>query len=147
MLIYDNVDGINNIIRGNEKLEKAKGLIDELEVDIAALNEHNMRLGHKLNRNGLSQMFNGGETEIRSVMGSNVHEKGGGRVQQGGTGLLLYGSLIDQYNFESSGKDETGLGLWVHMVFQGDDGIKTRIVCGYNPCQSGKKTKIQLSTA
>ena len=76
-LIYWNVDGINNRIGENEKLEKAKGLIDELEVNIAALNEHKMRLGHKLNRNGLSQMFNGGETKIRSVIGSNVHERGG----------------------------------------------------------------------
>ena len=50
--------------------------MDELEVDLLAINEHKMRMGHKLNRNGLSQMFNGGEAEIRSVMGGNVHEKG-----------------------------------------------------------------------
>ena len=50
--------------------------MDELEVDLLAINEHKMRMGHKLNRNGLSQMFNGGEADIRSVMGGNVHEKG-----------------------------------------------------------------------
>ena len=64
-------------------------------MDLLAINEHKMRLGHKLNRNGLSQMFNGGETEIRSVMGGNTHEKGGSKVQQGGIGMLLYGGLID----------------------------------------------------
>ena len=53
--------------------------------------------------------------------------------------MLLYGSMIDQYDFEASGKDDTGLGCWVHMVIQGDDGVNTRIVCGYNPCKSGKK--------
>ena len=84
-------------------------------------------------------MFNGGEAEIRSVVGGNTHEKGGSKVQQGGTGMLLYGGLIDQYDFEASGKDETGLGRWVHMVLQGEDGIRTRFVCGYNPCPSGKR--------
>ena len=84
----------------------------------------------ELNCNGLSQMSNGGETEISSVMGGNTHEKGGSKVQQGGTGIILYGGLIDQYDFEASGKDATGLGRWIHMVLQGEDGIKTRCVCG-----------------
>ena len=53
--------------------------------------------------------------------------------------MMIYGSLIDQYNFETSGKDDTGLGRWVNMMFRGDDDIKTRIVCGYNPYKSRKK--------
>ena len=108
-------------------------------MDLVAINEYKMRLGHKLNLNSLSQMFNGGETEIRSVMGGNTREKGGSKVQQGGTGMLLYGGLIDQYDFEATRKDAIGLGRWVHMVLQGEDGIKTSFVCGYNPCPSGKK--------
>ena len=73
------------------------------------------------------------------MAGHNVHENNCGRVQQGGTGILLYGSLIDQYNFEAFGKDDTGLGRWVLMVLQGADGIITRMVCGYNPCHSTNK--------
>ena len=84
-------------------------------------------------------MFNGGGCEIRSVAGHNVHENKCGRVQQGGTGILLYGSLIDQYNFEASGKDDTRIGRWVSMVLKGADGIRTRMVGGYNPCHSTKK--------
>ena len=103
------------------------------------INEHRMECSHKDNRNGLSQMFNGGECEIRSVAGHNFHEKKCGRVQQSGTGILLYGSLIDQYKFEASGKDDTGLVRWVSMVLQGADGIRTRMVCVYNPCHSTKK--------
>ena len=88
----------------------------DLEADALMINEHRMNCSHKDNRNGLSQMFNGGECEIRSVAGHNVHENKCGKVQQGGTGILLYGSLIDQYNFEANGKDNTGLGRWVSMV-------------------------------
>ena len=105
-LMYENVDGLQNRIGGNDKLQKCKDLVDELEVDLLAINEHKMRIGHKLNRNGLSQMFNGGETEIRSVIGGNTHKKGGSKVQQGGTGMLLYGGLIDQYDLKLLGKTQ-----------------------------------------
>ena len=53
--------------------------------------------------------------------------------------MLLYGSLIDQYDFEASGKDDKGLGCWVHMMAGGEDGVNTRIVCGYNPCKIRKE--------
>ena len=82
--MYENVDGLYNRIGENEKLQKCKALVDELEVDLLAINEHKMRLGHKLNRNGLSQMFNGGETVTRSVIDGKTHEKGGSKVQQEG---------------------------------------------------------------
>ena len=53
--MYENVDGLQNRIGGNVKLQKCKDLVDELEVDLLAIDEHKMWLGHKLNRNGLSQ--------------------------------------------------------------------------------------------
>jgi len=57
----------------------------------------------------MGQMFNGGDAEFRTQTGHNVHENVG-KMQQGGTILLLFGPLIDQYNFEESGKDDSGLG-------------------------------------
>ena len=114
-LIYENPDGFNTRISGNEKLEKAKEIIDELEADIVAYAEHKINAANRENVNGLSQMFNGGEAEIRTICGHNVHENVG-RTQQGGTSLMLYGPLIDQYDFEASGKDDAGLGRWVVMV-------------------------------
>ena len=97
--IYENLNGLNNRIGGNKKLDKAKEIINDLEVDIVAYNEHSMNLGHKQNRNGLSQMFNNGECAVRSVAGHNVHEKQCGKVQQGGTAMMLYGPLIEQFYF------------------------------------------------
>ena len=138
-VIYDNSDGINNRIGGNKELEKTKDILDDLEADAVMINEHRINCIHKDNRNRLSQIFNGGECEIRLVAGQNVHENKCGRVQKSGIGILLYGSLIDQYNFEDSGKYDTGIGRWVSMVLQVADGIRTRIVCGYNPCHSTKE--------
>ena len=50
-MIYENVGGLNNRIPNNDKLEKAKEIIDDLEADPVAYSEHKMRIGHKLNQN------------------------------------------------------------------------------------------------
>ena len=46
---------------------------------MVAYNEHKMKMGHKENRNGMSQMFNGREAEIRSVVGHNTQKKAEGQ--------------------------------------------------------------------
>jgi exonuclease III len=139
-LIYENLNGLNSRMADNEKLEKAREIIDDLEADIVCYNEHRLNLRHKQNRNGFSQLFRGGETEIRTVAAHNVHEsKEAGRVQEGGTAMLLYGPLIEQYDFEESGKDDTGLRRIVIMTFRGANGLRTRVVCGYNPCYNNKQ--------
>ena len=93
---------------------------------------------HKENYNGFSQLFRGGEADIRSVVAHNVHENVG-TVQEGGTSMILFRSLIQQFDVDHSGKDDTGLGRWCYMTFCGSEGIKTRVVCGYNPCYNKKK--------
>ena len=57
-VIYENSDGLNNLIGGNRKLEKAKEIIDDLEADVVMINEHRMNCSYKDNRNGLSQIKN-----------------------------------------------------------------------------------------
>ncbi len=91
---------------------------------------------HKKNCNGFNQLFKGGEAEVCSILAHNVHNNIG-RVQQGGTRLLLFGHLTKQLNKNKSGKDKLGLGRWSVMTLQGD-GVHTRIICGYNPCGNAK---------
>ena len=139
-LIYENLDGIYNRISSNEKLEKEKGIIDDLEADIACFKEHKQNLMHKDNTNGFSQLFRGGEAEVRSVAAHNRHEgRQAGRSQEGGMAALVFGPMIEQYDFEASSRDETGLGRWVVLVFKGSNGIVTRVVSAYSPCKSGRK--------
>jgi hypothetical protein len=84
------------LIGGNEKLEKAKSIIDDLEADLACFNEHKQNLMHKDNKNGFSQLFKGGEAEVRSVSAHNSHEwRSVGRYQEGGTAALVFGQLIE----------------------------------------------------
>ena len=131
-MVMENMNGMPNHISGNEKLEKSKEIVDELEADILAATEHKGNLAHKDNRNGFRQMYQGGEAEVRTQMAHNVHENVA-RTQEGGCGLILFGPLVAQYDFESSGKDDTGMGRWSVMTFRGDGDITTRVVCGYMP--------------
>jgi hypothetical protein len=84
-------------------------------------------MGHKKNCNGFNTLFKGGEADIQSIVAHNVH-KNVGRVQQGGTSLLLFGHLTKQLDQNKSGKDETGLGRWSVTTLQGDN-VRTRIIC------------------
>ena len=43
-LLYENGNSINNRLSNNDKLDKAKDVINELEADIVALNEHRMNV-------------------------------------------------------------------------------------------------------
>jgi hypothetical protein len=60
-LIYENLNGIQSTLSNkNEKLEKARKVIDDLQADVVCYNEHRQNLRHNANRNGFRQMFNGG---------------------------------------------------------------------------------------
>jgi hypothetical protein len=107
-LLYENANGIYNRLGGNEKLDKAKDIINELGADIVAYNEHRQNLRHKDNRNGWNQLFRGGEADVRSVVAHNDHEADRiDRVQEGGTGLLMFGPLTDEKE-TNAGRRRTG---------------------------------------
>ncbi len=42
------------------------------------------------------------------------------QVQEGGTSLMDFGVVIDYLDMSCSGKNETGLGWWSVMTFQGE---------------------------
>ncbi len=135
-LIYENVNRFCNRLCGNEKVERVKEIHDELEVDITAYCEHKLNMKHKKNVNCFNRLFKGGKAAIHSIVSHNVHENIG-RVQQGGTSLLLFGHLTEQMDHNESGKDDSGLGQWTVITLQGG-GVRTRVVCGYNPHGNSK---------
>ncbi len=102
-LIHENLNGLQSaILSKNGKLEKARWVIDDLQVDIVCYNEHQQNLWHKSNRNGFLQMFNGGKTELWAIASHN-RNKDIGKFQEGGTAMMVYGNLIQQFNHEKSG--------------------------------------------
>ena len=113
---------------------KMKDLIHEWEADMVGMVEHRQNLKHKHYGNGWNKLFQRGDEEVRSAVAHNAHETIS-PVQEGGVGLLAFGSLIENLDMTQSGNDASGLGRWTVMTLQGDN-IKTRVICGYNPCKS-----------
>ena len=69
-LIYKNLKGLQSTLSSkNEKLEKARRVIDDLQADVVCYNEHRQNLGHQANKNVFRQMFNGG----RRTCGQSHH--------------------------------------------------------------------------
>jgi hypothetical protein len=64
-------------------------------------------MGHKANVNGFNQLFKGGEAAIQSVLAHNVHENFG-RIQDGGTSLIMFGPLTEHLRQNGQTKDKTG---------------------------------------
>jgi exonuclease III len=138
-MMYENLNGLQSTLSNkSEKLEKARRVIDDLQANKVCYNEHQQNLWHKSNRNGFRQMFNGGKTELRAIASHNKNKEAG-KFQEGGTAMVVYKDLIQQYNPAESGRDDLGLGRWTHMKFKGDDNISTRVICVYSPCANKKK--------
>ena len=139
-LMYVNLNGLQSKLSNkNKKLEKVWQVIDNLQANIVCYDEHRQNLRHKSNWNEFRQMFNGGETELGVIvcLDKNKEVK---KFQEGGTAMIVYGDLIQQYNPEESGRDDLGLGhCWTHMKFKGDNIIRTWVICGYSPCANKQK--------
>lgn len=55
--------------------------------------------------------------------------------QYGGTAILAYDEIASRASLKT-GKDNSGLGRWTWMLFEGKHGYRTRIISAYNPCKS-----------
>jgi hypothetical protein len=81
-IIYEKFNGLQSALSKNEKLDKARQVINDLQVDVVCYNEHCQNRKHKTNQNGFHQMFNGGKTELRAIAAHNVN-KNIGKFQEG----------------------------------------------------------------
>jgi hypothetical protein len=100
---------MSNRLSNNKKVDKAKEIHNELEVNIAAYYKHRLNTQDRHNINGFNQVFKGGDTAVQSVVAHNTYENIS-CIKEGGTSLLLYGALTEQLAHDEPGKDETGLG-------------------------------------
>jgi hypothetical protein len=61
---------------------------------------------------------------LRAIAAHNVNEDAG-KFQEGGTAMLVFGDLIEQFDSEGLGQDNLGLGQQTFIKFSGGDGVVT----------------------
>jgi hypothetical protein len=80
-LIYENINSLCNRMIKNKKLDRTRAIHDDLEVDIVAYCKHQLNRRHRLNHNGVNQLFKGGKAAIQLILAHNTHENFG-KTQQ-----------------------------------------------------------------
>ena len=111
-LLYENLNGISSNVISNYKAKKVMSIIDNIEIDLFAFNEHKINFHHQDNKRcGLGNLFNGGESLTKAVEGNIKHPvaKMLGRRMEGGTGLVAYGELASLLLPDLSGMDTPAL--------------------------------------
>ena len=140
-IAYENTNTLPARLHNNDKLDKLKHVIDDMELDILGLNEHRNNLKHKdCRRHGIVQLFDGGESLVRGLWSSNSNEDldkfVSRRTQEGGTGMVVFGEAASMYNSSNSGFDSTGLGRYTYVEIKGEEGFSTMVLTGYVPCKN-----------
>jgi hypothetical protein len=73
-LLYENQNGLPAKVSDNMKRTKVMGIIDEMEIDVYAFNEHKINTLHPENcRAGFGILFNRGETLTWVISGNSKH--------------------------------------------------------------------------
>ena len=82
----------------NGKVAKALEIIDKMEVDLSAFNEHKVNFIHQdYRRNGLGALFHRGKILTKAI-GGNISDPGAqllGCHMEGGTGIVAYEELVN----------------------------------------------------
>ena len=145
--MYCQVNGLAEPKRRTEKIDQILELARTHEIDGAALCEVGVNwsmtprrrwfhLGHWLNSKSVR--------EIRASTSNNIHGPKRSQGQYGGTGLVLFNSLL-QYG-QSTAHDHRQLGRWASWVLSNTPLHRTRVVVAYCPGRSrreGLKTVYQ----
>jgi len=133
-IVSQNVNCIGVSHEINHKQENAKDWIYEHSVDIIGWQEtgvafHSLpirkRLAHRMKDIRWDKM------QISST--NNKHERIE-TFQYGGTAVMAFNAAV--HRVKSTGVDETGLGRWSWILFEGKHNFRTRIISGYVPCKS-----------
>jgi len=144
-LLYENQNGLPAKVSDNMKRTKVMGIIDEMEIDVYAFNEHKINTLHPENHHaGFGMLFNREETLTWSI-GGNIKHLGAnllGQRMEGGTGMIAYGELASLLSQDLSGMDSTGLACWSYMTFVGSEGHVTTILVGYQQCKTTHKHRL-----
>ena len=116
------------------KVTRIKQLARQLELDILGHAETRANWPLLHHHRQLSQLFQS-DTQLRTVTGHNSHEQYS-TTQEGGTSLMAFDEIATKVTSTSS--DETGLGRWCSMLFEGKEGYKCRVITAYQPCKQPK---------
>ena len=118
------------------KVEQCTRLLNRYDVDLMTYAEHGLNMA-RLPPSQTFDSFFDAEIDLRSTTGHNSFENPESTNQQGGTGIMAIGELIQYYRHPSN--DFRKLGRWSLCIIEGNPQHRTRVVSAY--CVGRSKAK------
>ena len=129
------LNGIATRLVREVKVEQLTRLINRYDSDLLTFTEHGLNMGQFPPSQTFASFFQT-EIELRSTTGHNSFENPESRHQQGGTGIMAVGELLEYYT--PSNHDFRKLGRWTSALIAGSPQHRTRVVTAY--CVGKQKT-------
>ena len=126
--MMNQLNGIASEMTRKTKVEQSTMLINTYDVDVQAFIEPGMNWGQLKSSETYASFFDA-EIELRSVTGHNKNENPPTEHQQGGTGIMGVGEMLEYWR--NPGSDWRGLGRWTSVCLEGSPVHRTRVVSAY----------------
>jgi hypothetical protein len=132
--------GLHNLfnLSQDKRTSKSRQLITYIiqkSFDVFLMTEDGLCWRKLDNENQWHERILGKFCSSRSMFAYNVTELTTSKaLQPGGVGIVATDEVA--HRVTCSGKDPTGLGRWTWMQLQGENGIRTRVISVYRPCDS-----------
>ena len=133
-IVSQNVNciGVSNEI--NHKQEHAKDWIYEHSVDVMGWQETGVAFHSLPIRKRLAHRMKDIRWDKMRISSANNKHENVETFQYGGTAVLAFNTAA--HRVKATGSDETGLGRWSWILFEGKHKFHTRIISAYVPCKS-----------
>ena len=135
-IIHCNADSFPAVTINNHKVNETKRFARKVDADYLSFTEAGVNWTSMPKAGSPYEQFRT-ENALRVATAHNEHENFG-RKQQGGCMALALGQMATKAT--EVDRDETGLGRWCWMSFQGKGGIVTKIITAYRPCKAKRET-------
>ena len=133
-IVSQNVNCIGVSHEINHKQEKAKDWIYEHSVDIIGWQETGVAFHSLPIRKRLAHRMKDIRWDKMRISSTNNKHENIETFQYGGTAVMAFNTAA--HRVKSTGADETGLGRWSWILFEGKHNFRTRIISAYIPCKS-----------
>jgi len=133
-IVSQNVDCIGVVSKDNYKQEKAKDWLIQHEVDVVGWQETGIAFHRLPKQDRLAERMRDPRWAKTRISSCNNKHENVDNFQYGGTSVMAFNEVA--HRVHTTGGDDTGLGRWSWILFEGKSKYRTRIISAYVPCRT-----------
>ena len=140
-IVSQNINCIGVYSIANHKQDKIKDWLLNNQVDIVGWQETGVAFHMLPKHERLVERMRDSRWKKMKISSANNKHENISRFQYGGNAILAFDETASRVI--KTGADESGLGRWAWMLFEGKNNHKTRVISAYFPCKIKDRKKTQ----